>query len=127
MCKYPVVTLCGSAKYKDQFIKIQKELTLKGYIVFSLGFFGQLCEDEAITSLGDNAMTRIKCMLMDMHKTKIDMSDEIFVINPNGYIGNSTWTEICYAYKKGKAIIFLEEVGKSMLEEKIETFSKMYI
>ena len=47
-------------------------------------------------------------MLDDMHKRKIDMADEIFVINEGGYIGDSTQSEIDYAAKAGKSIRFLE-------------------
>jgi hypothetical protein len=89
---YKVVTLCGSTKFKDQFFEIQKELTLSGYIVISVGLFGHS---------GDNEVWNegTKEMLDDMHKRKIDMADEIFVINVNGYIGNSTKSEIEYAKK----------------------------
>ena len=62
--KYKVVTLCGSARFKDEFIAVEKRLTLEGNIVLSVGFFGEV---------GDSA----KEMLDDMHKRKIDMADEI--------------------------------------------------
>ena len=48
-------------------------------------------------------------MLDDMHKCKIDIADEIFVINKNGYIGSSTKSEIEYAISKGKKVNYLEE------------------
>ena len=47
-------------------------------------------------------------MLDDMHKRKIDMADEIFVINVGGYIGDSTKSEIEYAIKSGKKVNYLE-------------------
>lgn len=50
----------------------------------------------------------VKIMLDDIHKRKIDLSDEIFVINKNGYIGSSTKSEIEYAIKTGKKIRYLE-------------------
>ena len=50
----------------------------------------------------------IKKMLDDMHKRRIDMTDEIFVINKNGYVGSSTKSEIEYAKKLGKKINFME-------------------
>ena len=53
-------------------------------------------------------MTKTKEMLDDMHKRKIDMADEIFVINVNGYIGDSTKSEIEYATKQGKKVNYLE-------------------
>ena len=95
---YKVVTLCGSTKFKDQFMQIQSQLTLQGYIVISVGCFGHS---------GDIFTDEQKVMLDDMHKRKIDMADEIFVINVNGYIGNSTKSEIEYAKKHGKTITYL--------------------
>lgn|SRR5574344_1170916 len=99
--KYKVITLCGSTRFKDQFLKVQKELTLKGYIVISVGLFGHSGDDE-VWSEGT------KEMLDDMHKRKIDMADEIFIINVGGYIGESTKSEIEYAKRTHKTIRFLE-------------------
>lgn len=96
---YKVITLCGSTKFKNEFLKAQKELTLMGYIVISVGLFGHS---------GDNEVWEdgIKEMLDDMHKRKIDMSDAIMVIDVDGYIGESTKKEIEYAKSKGKIIYF---------------------
>lgn len=98
--KYKVITLCGSTKFKDEFIKAQKELTLQGNIVISVGLFGHSGDNEVWTD-------DTKKMLNDMHKRKIDMADEIFVINVGGYIGTSTKSEIEYAKVKGKNINYL--------------------
>ena len=49
-------------------------------------------------------------MLDDMHKHKIDMADEIFVINVGGYIGDSTKSEIEYARQTGKLVKYLEQI-----------------
>lgn len=103
--KYKVITLCGSTKFKDEFLKEQKRLSLEGNIVISVGLFGHSGDDEV---WNDN----IKEMLDDMHKRKIDMADEIFVINKGGYIGSSTMSEIEYAKKTGKPVHYLEEVEK---------------
>ncbi len=97
--KYPVVTLCGSTKFKTEFIEAQKRLTLQGYIVISVGLFGHSGDD----------LEGAKEMLDDMHKRKIDLADEIFVINKGGYIGQSTKSEIEYAAAHGKKIKYLEE------------------
>ncbi|MFC4666287.1 hypothetical protein [Falsiporphyromonas endometrii] len=80
---------------------MQKKLSLKGYIVISVGLFGHS---------GDNEVWQdgIKEMLDKQHLAKIDLSDEIFVINPGGYIGQSTSKEIKYAKEKGKKIHYLE-------------------
>ncbi len=98
--KYKVITLCGSTRFKDEYMRVQKELTLKGYIVISVGLFGHSGDDEVWTK-------GVKLMLDDMHFAKIDMADEIFVINPGGYIGSSTSNEIAYAKKCGKKVNYL--------------------
>lgn len=99
--KYNVITLCGSARFKDDFMRMQKVLTLQGYIVISVGLFGHSGDDE-VWSDGT------KEMLDDMHKRKIDMADEIYVINKGGYVGTSTRSEIEYAKSKGKLIAYME-------------------
>ena len=106
--KYKVVTLCGSTRFKKQFMRIQKELTLKGYIVISVGLFGHAGDSEIWENMDENTLTKTKEMLDDMHKRKIDMADEIFVINVGGYIGESTKSEIKYAKKTGKVVNYLE-------------------
>ena len=99
--KYKVITLCGSTKFKDEFLIEQKRLTLEGNIVISVGLFGHSGDDEVWTE-------NIKKMLDDMHKRKIDMADEIFVINKNGYIGSSTKSEIEYSLKTNKKVNYME-------------------
>lgn len=99
--KYKVITLCGSTKFKDEFINEQKRLTLEGNIVISVGLFGHSGDGEVFN---DN----VKAMLDDMHKRKIDMADEILVINKGGYIGSSTRSEIEYALSTGKKVNYLE-------------------
>ena len=100
--KYKVITLCGSTRFRDAFMEAQKRLTLEGNIVISVGLFGHAGDDE-VWKPGT------KEMLDDMHKRKIDMADEIYVINVGGYIGESTRSEIEYARRTGKAVRFLEE------------------
>lgn len=97
--KYKVITLCGSSKYKDEFEKVQLDLTLHGNIVLSLPIFSQ--NDGLV--LSDEQLN----MLSEMHKQKIDMADEIFVVNPNSYIGNSTKQEIEYAISTNKPVNYL--------------------
>ena len=109
---YKVITLCGSTKFKDAFLKAQKDLTLKGNIVISVGLFGHSGDSEVWDNMDEGTLTKTKKMLDDMHKRKIDMSDEIFVINVGGYIGESTKSEIEYAKKTGKKINYLEEIQK---------------
>ncbi|MBR6504818.1 MAG: hypothetical protein IKT41_03805 [Clostridia bacterium] len=108
--KYKVITLCGSTKFKEEFIKAQKELTLKGYIVISVGLFGHSGDSEVWENMDEGTLTKTKEMLDDMHKRKIDMADEIFVINVGGYIGESTKSEIKYAKDTGKKVNYLENI-----------------
>ena len=107
--KYKVITLCGSTKFQDEFLKAQKDLSLKGNIVISVGLFGHSGDSEVWENMDEGTITKTKEMLDDMHKRKIDMSDEIFVINVNGYIGDSTKSEIEYAIKTGKKVNYLED------------------
>ena len=83
-------------------MEVQKRLTLEGYIVISVGLFGHSGDDE-VWKPGT------KEMLDDMHLRKIDLADEIFVINVGGYIGESTRREIEYAENSGKKINYLEK------------------
>ena len=103
--KYKVITLCGSTRFKDTFLEAQKRLTLAGNIVISVGLFGHSGDSE-VWAPGT------KEMLDDMHKRKIDMADEIFVINVGGYIGSSTRSEIEYAERTGKRVSYLEAPEK---------------
>ena len=95
-----IICICGSTKYKDEIIQVQKELTLQGYVVIGMHLFSQ---DEGIELSEDQLH-----MLKEKHKLKIDLSEAIYVINPNGYIGGSTREEIEYALSKGKKIMSLE-------------------
>ena len=99
--KYPVITLCGSTRFKPLFEEANRLLTLKGCIVISVGCFGHA---------GDVFTDEQKEMLDDIHKRKIDMADAIYVINKDGYIGSSTRAEIAYAKEHGKGVYYLEKV-----------------
>lgn len=94
-----IITLCGSTKFKKEFEKINSLLTLEGNIVLSVGIF-QHSDNVVITN-------EQKEKLDLLHKRKIDMSDEIFVINVNDYIGSSTQSEIDYALKNKKTVRYL--------------------
>ena len=96
MYEYKIITLCGSIKFKDEFMKVQEKLTLDGNIVLTPNFFNSIKKE--------NIDEKTKKMLDEMHKQKIDMSDEIYVINVGGYIGESTKNEIEYAKANGKRI-----------------------
>ena len=107
--KYKVITLCGSTRFKDAFMEAQKRLTLEGNIVISVGLFGHSGDKEVWDGMDEGTLSKTKEMLDDMHKRKIDMADEIYVINVGGYIGESTKSEIEYAETTGKRVNYLEE------------------
>lgn len=102
---YKVITLCGSTKFKKEFIEVQKRLTLNGAIVISLGLFGHSGDEEVLTD-------ETREMFTNMHKQKIDMADEIFVIDVDGYVGEATRSEILYAIQKGKIVRFYSSKDK---------------
>ena len=109
--EYKVIPLCGSTRFKDEFMETQKRLTLDGNIVISVGLFGHSGDNEVWENMDEGTLTRTKEMLDDMHKRKIDMADEIFVVNVDGYIGTSTKSEIEYAKATGKPIRYLEDIN----------------
>ena len=80
------ICICGSTKHKDKIQEIQRELTLKGYIVLGMHLFSQ---SEGL-ELTKNQID----MLKEKHKLKIGLCDSIYVVNPNGHIGESTKEEI---------------------------------
>lgn len=94
-----VITLCGSTRFRAQFEEMNKKLTLEGHVVLSVGVFGHF---------GDKITEGEKRMLDEIHKRKIDMSDAIYVLNVGGYIGESTRSEIEYARKHHKKIMYME-------------------
>lgn len=106
MNKFKIITLCGSTKFKDQFLAEQKRLTLEGNIVISVGLFGHSGDNE----VWDDEK---KEMLDAMHKAKIDLCDEIFVINVDGYIGPSTKSEIKYAILNNKIVKYYDNDSKT--------------
>lgn len=95
-----IITLCGSTRFKDQFIETQKKLTLEGNVVLSLCIFSH---SEIGVILSEDTIK----MLSDIQNCQIDMCDELFVINVGRYIGDSTREEIEYAVKSGKIIKYL--------------------
>lgn len=100
---HKIITLCGSTRYKDIFLQKQQELTLDGWLVFSVGVFAH--------SDNVNITEDQKIELDKIHKEKIRLSSAIYVINKDNYIGDSTKSEIDYARKNHKQIMYLEEVN----------------
>lgn len=95
-----IVCLCGSTRFKEEFLAQQKRLTLEGKIFLTVGFFGHV--DEVKPTVEE------KLLLDELHLRKIDLADEILVINPGHYIGESTRREILYAITHDKIVRSLE-------------------
>lgn len=91
-------------------MEAQKRLTLEGNIVISVGLFGHAGDQEVWDGMDEGTLSKTKEMLDDMHKRKIDMADEIYVINVGGYIGDSTRSEIQYAEEHGKTVRYYQDV-----------------
>ena len=104
--RFPVVTLCGSTRFKEQFESEMRRLTLAGCIVISVGLFGHT---EGLDFGTDDNPSDTKVMLDAMHRSKIDLADSIHVIDVDGYIGGSTRREIEYAYANGKHVTYMSE------------------
>lgn len=103
--KYKIITLCGSTRFKEEFLSATRELSMAGNVVLSVPFFSHaegVVESQATEDL-----------LGSLHKQKIDMSNEIYVINKDGYIGESTRNEIEYARRRGIPVVFMFKVANS--------------
>lgn len=93
-----IITLCGSMRFKNEMIKIAAELELNGDVVIQCIYFPQN------KKLSDFELE----MLNKLHYKKIEISDAIYVVNVNGYIGTSTRNEIEYARSLNKEVLSLE-------------------
>lgn len=85
---------------------------MRVYIVISVGLFGHAGDQEVWDGMDEGTLSKTKEMLDDMHKRKIDMADEIYVINVGGYIGDSTRSEIQYAEEHGKPVRYYQNIRK---------------
>jgi hypothetical protein len=94
------ICLCGSTKFRDVFLSVGSELTLKGNIVLMPLVFSHVT--------GQHINAQQLDILVQVHNQKIAMSDAILVINVDGYIGSSTAKEIEYARSLGKPVEYLE-------------------
>jgi hypothetical protein len=102
------VCLCGSTKFRSEFDAANRALTLAGCIVLAPGVF--------VHSDGTAISDQEKTALDALHLAKIDLADEVFVVNPGGYIGDSTRAEIAYATRLGKRIRYLEPITADSLD-----------
>lgn len=111
-----IITICGSTRFKDQILDTARDLTLMGHIVLAPCVFHHAEETELTTEE--------KIRLDNLHKEKINMSDAIFVVNVDGYIGESTYGEIDWATRMKKQVFFLVEPPKPEAENKEATADK---
>ena len=103
-----IVCLCGSTRFWREFQAASLRETMVGKIVLSIGAASGT-DDEHFGSLPRAEYDRIKTMLDELHMRKIDLCDEILVLNVGGYIGESTARELAYALAHGKRVRYLEE------------------
>lgn len=106
-----IVCLCGSTRFLDAFRKANLEETLAGHIVLSIGC-DMRTDTEIFGHMPDAELTKVKQQLDELHKRKIDLADEILVLNVGGYIGQSTRSEVIYARTHSKRIRLLEPIEK---------------
>ena len=106
-----IVCLCGSTRFYDVFQEANFQETMAGKIVLSVGFYPHT--DWVNRQHGEvvGITPKQKLELDELHKRKIDLADEILVLNVGGYIGESTRSEIAYAQVHGKRIRWLEKVA----------------
>ena len=102
-----IVCLCGSTRFGKAFQDANLNETLAGNIVLSIGC-NMKSDTEIFGHLSDDELTTIKIKLDELHKRKIDLADEVLILNVGGYIGDSTRSELEYAKAHGKTIRFLE-------------------
>jgi hypothetical protein len=95
-----VVTLCGSTKFEAEFVEVNRRLTMDGCVVISLGVF-------SLPDGADHDRSDLKGRLGAMHFQKIRMADEVYIVDPGGYVGESTRREIAYAESLGKPVRYL--------------------
>lgn len=102
-----IVCLCGSTRFSEAFQKAQLEETLAGKIVLTIGC-NMKTDDEIFGHFSVGELKRIKAGLDRLHMRKIDLADEVLILNVDNYIGESTQRELNYAKHEGKKIRFLE-------------------
>lgn len=105
-----IICLCGSTRFWREFQRAGLEETLKGNIVLSIGAASGT-DDEHFGNLPREEYDRVKTMLDQLHLRKIDMADEVLILNVDGYIGESTGRELLYAVKQEKEIRLLGPIA----------------
>ena len=107
MIKPKIVCLCGSTRFRDEFQLANYEESIKGNIVLSVGFYPHRPETIHTEELGCTPEQKIE--QDKLHKYKIDLADEVLVINVGGYIGESTRGEIDHAIATNTPVRYLSD------------------
>lgn len=107
-----IVVLCGSTRFSEAFRAANLAETLAGKIVLSIGC-DMRSDDDIFGDLPEEELTRIKARLDELHLRKIDIADEVLILNVAGYIGQSTRRELEYAISHNKRIRYLEEIASN--------------
>lgn len=94
-----VITICGSLKFQKEMMIVAEKLVLEGNCVLTPVY--PISENLEKT---EEQHEKLK----EAHFKRIELSDSVYVINKDNYIGKSTKLEIEYAKKLGKEIIYLE-------------------
>src|SRR5947209_1709015 len=102
-----IVTLCGSTRFSEAFRQANLEETLAGKIVLTVGC-DMRSDTDIFAGLAPDQLAEVKRQLDQLHLAKIDLSDEILVLNVDGYIGESTQRELEHARRTGKRVRYLE-------------------
>jgi hypothetical protein len=102
-----IVVLCGSTRFYDEFQWANYQLTMQGKIVLSVGVYPHATERSGFGEDVEHDSAE-KVTLDELHLRKIDLADEVLVINVGGYVGESTRREVEYALAQGKPVTYLE-------------------
>jgi len=105
-----IVCLCGSTRFSNAFREANFKETLAGRIVLTIGCDTRT-DDDLFGQLPEAEMDRIKAQLDALHLRKIDLADEVLILNVGGYIGASTRKELEYALRQGKRVRYLEDTA----------------
>ena len=109
--KPTVVCLCGSTRFHEAFREANRTETLAGRIVLTVGFFLHSADQT------QECTPEQKVALDELHKRKIDLADEVLVLNVDKYVGESTRSEIAYAREHDKRIRLLEPLSHDEMRE----------
>ena len=102
-----IVCLCGSTRFSDTFRELNLLLTLSGQVVLSIGCDFKSDDDLATAGLLGSDLDEVKARVDELHLRKIELADDVVVIDVGGYVGESTRAEVAHAEKLGKPVAYL--------------------